>query len=713
MKRLSVFALLSTKRVSRSTNNIIGTVRNTEWIQYYIRYSKKENGAVPSFQNRRMFRIFWHGHLDCNNNNIIVPSFLLAIHNLQPPRMSTTSLSITNPPPVTSPFTSRATMLAAMTRRKTVREAQAAGNLRRTLTAVDLILYGVGSSVGAGIFVLVGLGAQVAGPAIGLSFFVTGMACILTSLAYAEFASRIPVAGSAFTYVYVAFGEFAAWIVGWNLLLGYGFTASVCSRAWADYTADFLRNTTPRLAWIGLLTEWPIYGDYSCSPLSAVIIGLGTWVLLKGAEESSKFNNIVTVMNIANLLLVVLSGVVSESIDVENWEPFAPKGLSGVIQGAGLVFFAYIGFDMVASLSEEVIHPERNMPIGIVGSLVVSTFIYVLVAMTVVGMAPIALLGETVPIIHALTANACCSHEEQLAVDAASVCLSSTCDHWLTFVARIVSGGAIAGLVASSFTSLMGTPRILMRMSLDGLWFQMFAEINPVTHVPSAGIWATGIATGLLACFAPLDGLANLISLGTLMVFTFVDAGVILLRLRTVAETKARTMVSKSDRSDCMRHFTILNQRIAVLLLLCTVAVTLASILLANTDRMFLVYVCLAIGVIAGALIRWLPRSWSCEGPGSSHGAFSCPYVPIIPLGGLACNAAMMGSLPLSSWLFALAWISLGTVIYFSYGIHNSALGQVPAGEEAPLMTPNCDSHTSLPLLTPHLPRPNPHVRIN
>lgn len=613
-------------------------------------------------------------------------------------------------------------MLAAMTRRKTLREAQTAGGLRRTLTALDLILYGVGSSVGAGIFVLVGLGAKVAGPAIGVSFLLTGMACILTSLAYAEFASRIPVAGSAFTYVYVAFGEFWAWIVGWNLLLGYGFTASVCSRAWADYTGDFLVKTTHQ-EWIGSLTEWRVYGDYSCSPLSVVIIALGTWVLLKGAEESSKFNNIVTVMNIANLLLVVLSGIVSESIDPENWQPFAPKGLPGVIQGAGLVFFAYIGFDMVASLSEEVIHPERNMPIGIVGSLIVSTFIYVFVAMAVVGMAPISLLGESVPIINALSANACCSHVEQLAVNAKSVCLSSsTCGGWLVVIARVVSGGAIAGLVASSFTSLMGTPRILMRMSLDGLWFKLFSKINPVTQVPSAGIWATGIATSLLACFAPLEGLANLISLGTLMVFTFVDAGVILLRLRTIAETDARELVSKAEQRDRMGQFYILNQQIAVLLFVCTVSVVMASILLTNTDRSFLVSFFLVVAVIAGALIRWLPMSWSCSSSSSctshAHSAFSCPWVPAIPLGGLACNAAMMGSLPLSSWVFALIWISCGVAIYFLYGIHNSALGKATAGEEAPLLISpslpqSCDSHTSLPLLTPHLPRPNPHERIN
>jgi APA family basic amino acid/polyamine antiporter len=587
-------------------------------------------------------------------------------------------------------------------RRKTLHAAQgSSAHLKRTFTAIDLILYGVGSSVGAGIFVLVGLGAHVAGPAISLSFLLTGAACMLTSLAYAEFASHIPVAGSAFTYTYVAFGEFPAWMVGWNLLLGYGFTASVCSRAWADYTGTFVQQLLPHQTWITTyLTEWHLFStEYACSPLSVVIIAISTTVILQGAEESSKFNNGITLLNIANLLLVVGSGLVSHSIVQDNWEPFAPHGLPGIIQGAGLVFFAFIGFDMVASLSEEVVHPERNLPIGIVGSLLVSTLLYVMVAMAVVGMAPIALLGQQVPILHALTANACCTHAEQLLPDATAVCLQSTCPHWLNTIARIVSGGAIAGLIASSFTSLMGTPRILMRMSLDGLWFPLFAQIHPVTQVPSAGILATGIATGLLACFAPLDGLANLISLGTLMVFTFVDAGVILLRLRTIAETEVR--VAKSSA--------VLHSRMAVLLFVCTVAVVCASILWTHTHHMWLVYVCLAVAAMAAALIRWLPRSWTLV---TNTGAFSCPWVPSIPLGGLVCNAAMMGSLPLSSWLFALVWLSLGTAIYFLYGIHHSALAQNnKVGEEAPLMM--SESHTSLPLLTPHLPRPHLHERIN
>jgi basic amino acid/polyamine antiporter, APA family len=170
-------------------------------------------------------------------------------------------------------------------------------SLKRSLTAVDLVLYGVGSSVGAGIFVLVGLGAKIAGPSIALSFLGCGMACILTSLAYSEFASLIPASGSAFTYTYVAFGEFLAFLVGWNLILGYGFTASVAARAWADYTGDFLIKITGQ-EWIMWMTEFPIFGtetDYTCSPLSIAIIAISTAVLLRGAKDSSTFNNLMTV----------------------------------------------------------------------------------------------------------------------------------------------------------------------------------------------------------------------------------------------------------------------------------------------------------------------------------------------------------------------------------------------------------------------------------
>lgn len=250
-----------------------------------------------------------------------------------------------------------------MSRRKTLVDAQDRGDggdvgggieggsassptLRRSLTAVDLVLYGVGSSVGAGIFVLVGLGAKIAGPAIAVSFLSCGMACILTSLAYSEFASLIPASGSAFTYTYVAFGEFLAFCVGWNLILGYGFTASVTARAWADYTGDFVAKITGQ-EWIIYVTEFPLFGhsvDYTCSPLSLVIVGFSTVILLRGAKDSSTFNNLMTLTNLSILFLVIVAAWASGSVSGDNFTPFAPKGLPGILRGAGLVFFAFIGF---------------------------------------------------------------------------------------------------------------------------------------------------------------------------------------------------------------------------------------------------------------------------------------------------------------------------------------------------------------------------------
>lgn len=199
--------------------------------------------------------------------------------------------------------------------------------------------------------------------------------------------------------------------------------------------------------------------SYRCSPLSMLIIYVNTLVLLRGVKDSSRFNNAMTLLNIGILILAIFSGIFSESVEVENWTPFMPHNVSGVIAGAGLVFFAYIGFDMTASLSEEVVHPEKNMPIGIVGSLVISTLLYFTVALIVVGMAPINVLGETVPIINALQANACCTNHDLQELAAEHFCLKSDCypavRPWLGKIARFVSVGAVMGLIAGVFTSLM------------------------------------------------------------------------------------------------------------------------------------------------------------------------------------------------------------------------------------------------------------------
>lgn len=569
--------------------------------------------------------------------------------------------------------------------------------LHRTLTAVDLMLYGVGCSVGAGIYCLVGIGGKLAGPAISLSFLACGTACIFTSLAYAEFAARIPITGSAYVYAYVAFGEYWGWLVGWFLTLGYGFTASVVAQSWGDYVASAASVVFPT-ADLDYLTKLPIVGEYTCSPLSTVIVALCTWVLVSGAKESSRFNNFMTVLNISVLLFVVLAG--TTAVNIDNLTPYAPHGMGGIAQGAGLVFFAFIGFDMVACLSEEVVQPERNMPIGIVGSLVISAAIYVSVSLVVMGMAPIDLLGAEVPITNALLANACCTHEEQLEVDAAKVCLYSACEPVLRQMfhvgSRVVSFGAIFGLTSGTFTSLMGQPRIFYRMAQDGLLFSFFGIVDPKTRVPTVGILITGFSAAMLACFIPLESLANMISLGTLMVFTFVDAGVIILRLspsRGVGDSNMtlvedghdkshggfakspRTILADEDllsasheSNDKLHSHEIIDNgfKPIVFTLLFT-----GSMLVASTTHgwKFILFAGTAVG--SGLILSILPQSVAPD-------TFSCPLVPLVPLIGIAANACMMGSLAMGAWVFVLVWFMLGNAVYFSYGIRHSKMAKHP-----------------------------------
>ncbi|VEU34075.1 unnamed protein product [Pseudo-nitzschia multistriata] len=439
-------------------------------------------------------------------------------------------------------------------------------SLKRTLGVTDVIFYGIGCSVGAGIYSLVGIGAKTAGPAISLSFALCGIACCFTSLAYAEFAARVPLAGSAYTFTYVSFGELAGWLVGWNLTLGYAISAAAVARSWAVYVSGFfhgwLQGYIVResvsvaiataadnfLQWFVNLPISNAFGEqeYQCCPLAAVVILLCTSLLVTGAKESARFNTVMTILNISVLGFVVIVGWTTGNVKIQEnllTPSFFPEGFDGVGRAAGLVFFSYLGFDMVSCLSEEVRNPEKNMPIGIVGSLVASTIIYCVVSLTVVGMVPIKLLGDDVPVVNALLANACCTHNEQLQdiaihSDTDYECLSYPSCKGSSFIfallfngSRLISFAAIFGLTTATFACLMGQPRIFFSMAQDGLLFKIYGRVNPETGVPTAGTIITGITTAFVACFVDLESLANTISLGTLQVFTFVNAGVIVLRM--------------------------------------------------------------------------------------------------------------------------------------------------------------------------------------
>lgn len=588
--------------------------------------------------------------------------------------------------------------------------------LQRRLTATDLIFYGVGCSVGAGIYSLVGIGAHTAGPAISLSFILAGTACCFTSLAYSEFASRIKTAGSAYTFVYVTFGELCGWLTGWNLTLGYAISAAVVARSWAEYVNVFLSGYfgANRFEW---LTKLPIsLLNGTCCPLSMVIIALCTLILVLGVKESARFNTIMTLLNLSVLCFTLLAGV--SVVDSDNFFPVFPHGITGMAQGAGLVFFAYLGFDMVSCLSEEVVNPERNMPIGIIGSLTMSMSIYFAIAVVVVGMAPVSLLGRDVPIVNALLANACCSHSEQLLGDANQVCLSYSChpvQHALLHVAsRVISFGAIFGLTTATFTCLMGQPRIFYSMAKDGLLFPIYGQVNPETGVPTVGTLLTGLVTAIVACLIDLESLANAISLGTLMVFTFVDAGVILLRLEPsavdsvmplgpypappVADEGAAEVArhlglvdqtSQQIRSSLRRYSSRRGQRAAFvaddnhntkaiwLLLVFTISAVVASATLSreNWPVWLAVLALFLLGCAAVSLLllhQYPPPETT----------FACPFVPAVPLLGIASNAYMMGSMPSKTWSLICVWLVLGLVFYFGYGIHHSELRHHPHGEQ-------------------------------
>ncbi|KAI2511222.1 amino acid/polyamine antiporter [Fragilaria crotonensis] len=613
--------------------------------------------------------------------------------------------------------------------------------LHRHLTLTDIIFYGVGCSVGAGIYSLVGIGVSLAGPSIALSFLLCGGSCIFTSLSYAEFAARVPLAGSAYTFTYVSFGELCAWLVGWNLTLGYAVSAAVVARSWADYVMGFVQgflvdnnddntnyNNHSSTQWLTKLRIPMVFGDdYTCCPLSMVIIGFCTLVLVTGVKESSRFQTAMTVLNLSVLGFVLLAGLGTGTVRAENLFPIFPHGIAGMARGAGLVFFAYLGFDMVACLSEEVKNPERNMPIGIIGSLVVSMSIYVSVALVVVGMAPAILLGQDIPVTNALLANACCSPSQQLQQDAVTTCLSyATCDPILLpilFVgSRIISFGAIFGLTTATFSCLMGQPRIFYSMAQDGLLFKIYARVHPRTGVPTIGTILTGIFTALVACFFDLESLANAISLGTLQVFTFVNAGVILLRMRPLTTISDNTtasspyakettpllgepkspivrdpraaavvrslgLIKKSSR-DIRTSLGLRGSYYNVhdngakpvwLVVIFTASSILASVGLSNswysynnnnsTWHIIIMIIVVLLLPISAIMLVTLPRSSPPE-------TFACPLVPVIPLLGILCNSYMMGSMPSTTWLVISAWLMAGLLFYGIYGIHHSELRQ-------------------------------------
>jgi APA family basic amino acid/polyamine antiporter len=394
-------------------------------------------------------------------------------------------------------------------RRKPVDQltSEAEHGLRRALGKWDLTALGVGAIIGAGIFAATGSaiagGASHtgAGPAIVISFVITGIACGFAALCYAEFAAMIPVAGSAYTYAYAALGELIAWIIGWDLILEYGVATSAVAIGWSAYAANALQAAGLTLP--PFLVNGPLEGGVINLPASLIVLSLAI-LLGIGVRESARVNGVMVLIKL--LAIAVFVVVASSHVNPAHWNPFMPFGWGGVMGGAALIFFAYIGFDAVSTAAEEARNPQRDLPIGILTSLAVCTLIYILVAGLLTGVAPYPSLNVASPV--------------------ADVMLRLG----YPWVAGMISAGAIAGLTTVMLVLFYGLTRVFLAMSRDGLLPPVFARLHPRTATPVRVILVAGASMAAIAGLIPIGTVAELVNVGTLAAFFLVCLGVIGLR---------------------------------------------------------------------------------------------------------------------------------------------------------------------------------------
>ena len=399
--------------------------------------------------------------------------------------------------------------------------ADAEHGLRRALGPVALISLGIGAIVGAGIFVLSGVAAQSTGPALVVSVMVSGLGCAFAGLCYAEFSSMIPIAGSAYTYAYATVGEFLAWIIGWDLILEYAVGATTVSIGWSGYVVSILQKDLhipfpAELAgspWQRVtLADGTVIHPYFNLPAFFIILVI-TVLLVIGIRESANFNSLIVIVKVAVVLVFITVGALY--VNRANWHPFLPAnqgtfgqfGISGILRGAGIIFFAYIGFDAVSTAAQEARNPERDMPIGILGSLGICTVLYIAVVLVLTGLVPFHILNVPDPLA--------------VAID------STPARVWLSPIVKL---GAILGTTAVILVMLLGQTRVFYCMAHDGLLPKPFGEVHPRFRTPYKSTLLTGICVAVAGGLIPLTIVGQLVSIGTLLAFVIVSGSVVAMR---------------------------------------------------------------------------------------------------------------------------------------------------------------------------------------
>ncbi|HTH57402.1 MAG TPA: amino acid permease [Cyclobacteriaceae bacterium] len=505
-----------------------------------------------------------------------------------------------------------------------------ASELKKVLNARDLTLLGIAAIIGAGIFSTIGHASFNGGPAVSLLFVFTAVACVFTALSYAQFASTVPVSGSAYTYAYVSFGEFFAWIIGWALILEYAVSNMVVAISWSEYFTSMLagfnihlpewltidpssaseavRAAAPSLVGIKLICDLP----------AGLITVLVTALVYVGIRESRTASNILVILKLCVIFLVIVAG--SFYIKPENWSPFAPNGVKGILSSVAAVFFAFIGFDSISTTAEECKNPQRDLPRAMLWCLGICTVLYILIALVLTGMVNYKELNVDDPLAYVF---------QKVGVN---------------FIAGVISVSAVVAITSALLVYQLGQPRIWMTMSRDGLLWPRFAKVHPKFKTPSFSTIVTGVVVAVPSMFFNMQFFVDLTSVGTFFAFIIVCAGVLYMDQKGLSnQSKFRVPYING------KYFVVAGLFIAAVFALTSNGY--AAVLAEKP----LLYVFWATWILMSVL--------------SYKNSFS-----LLPVLGILTNLYLMTELGLWNWGAFLTWLIVGLVIYFSYGYRKSKL---------------------------------------